>query len=76
METSEFAAELRHRVRVAIRALDAAQVEGDGYAVDIRAGELESLRRIARENGVTLDDESDNDGDNDGNDGNGQAGVR
>lgn len=59
VETSEFAADLRRRVREARQALDVAKAEGDFYALDIRAGELDSLLRIAMENNITLDADHD-----------------
>jgi hypothetical protein len=54
---SEFAAELRERFLTAMAALDAARESGDEYAADVRAGELESLRRLARDHDVPLDDD-------------------
>jgi hypothetical protein len=54
---SEFAAELRQRFLAAQAALRAAREGGDEYAADVRSGELESLRRLADEHGVQLDDE-------------------
>jgi hypothetical protein len=57
VDSSEFAGDLRRRVRDAKRALDEAKAEGDFYAVDVRTGELDSLLRIAMENGVDLAEE-------------------
>ncbi|MFB6720546.1 hypothetical protein ACFCV3_10315 [Kribbella sp. NPDC056345] len=60
MESSQFAGDLRRRVREARQALVDARAEGDFYAVDIRTGELDSLLRLAMENGVLLVDEYEN----------------
>lgn len=57
MESSEFAGALRRRVREAKQALGAARAEEDFYAVNIRTGELDSLLRLAMENGVDLGEE-------------------
>jgi hypothetical protein len=54
---SEFDAELRQRYRAARDALREARETGDEYAADIRAGELDSLRRVAGQHGIDLDDE-------------------
>jgi hypothetical protein len=56
VDGSEFALDLRRRVREARQALDQARAEGDFYAVDVRAGELDSLIRVAMENGIDLDE--------------------
>lgn len=55
---SEFDAELRHRFRRAQAALRAARETGDEYGADVHAGEIDSLRRLADEHDVTLDDQS------------------
>lgn len=57
MNSSEFAVDLRRRVREAKQALAEARAEGDLYAVDVRIGELDSLLRLAMENGVDLGEE-------------------
>lgn len=54
--SSEFASDLRRRVREAREALDAAKAAGDFYAVDVRTGELESLLRLALEHDVDVDE--------------------
>lgn len=56
MDTSEFARALRGRVREAQRAVELAKGSGDLYAIDVRVGELDSLRRAALENDVDLGD--------------------
>jgi hypothetical protein len=57
VNSSEFAVDLRRRVREAKQALAEARAEGDLYAVDVRIGELDSLLRLAMENGVDLGEE-------------------
>jgi hypothetical protein len=52
MNESEFAADLRRRVAEAERALETARTEGDFYGIDVRTGELDSLMRVAMENGI------------------------
>ncbi|GAA1521461.1 hypothetical protein [Kribbella lupini] len=52
MNESEFAVDLRRRVAEAERALDTARAEGDFYGIDVRTGELDSLLRVAAENGI------------------------
>jgi hypothetical protein len=54
---SDFAAELRLRFRQAQQALREARETGDDYAADVRAGELDSLRRTAAQHGIELDDD-------------------
>ena len=56
METSQFAIDLRRRVREARLALSEAEDDEDFYVVDIRTGELKSLMRMAVENGVDLEE--------------------
>jgi putative heme degradation protein len=51
---SEFATDLRRRLRDARQAFDQARAEGDYYAVDVRTGELDSLMRSATENGIDV----------------------
>jgi hypothetical protein len=51
---SQFAAGVGERIVAAQRAFDEAEREQDYYAMDVRSGELKSLRRLARENGVTV----------------------
>jgi hypothetical protein len=55
VDSSQFATDLRRRVREAQQALGEAKSDGDFYAVDIRNGELNSLLRMAKENGVDLE---------------------
>jgi hypothetical protein len=57
VNSSEFAVDLRRRVREAKQALAEARAEEDLYAVDVRTGELDSLLRLAMENGVDLGEE-------------------
>lgn len=57
MDGSQFASDLRSRVAAAQRAYDEAERDSDHYAMDVRSGELASLRRLADENGVVLDDD-------------------
>jgi hypothetical protein len=52
---SGFASEVRDRVIEARRSLAEAQASGDDYLAGVRVGELESLARLASENGVDLD---------------------
>ncbi|MGW7685336.1 hypothetical protein ACWGID_31640 [Kribbella sp. NPDC054772] len=54
MSGNEFALDLRRRVREARQAQAEARAAGDLYAVDVREGELDSLLRLAMENGVDL----------------------
>lgn len=54
VDSGEFARDVRRRVREAKQALREAAAEGDFYAADVRAGELDSLLRLAMENGVDL----------------------
>jgi hypothetical protein len=56
MDASQFAADLRGRIKAAQDAYDEAEREEDFYAMDVRSGELKSLRRLASENGVDLSD--------------------
>jgi hypothetical protein len=56
MDVSQFAADLRGRIKAAQEAYDEAEREEDFYAMDVRSGELKSLRRLASENGVDLSD--------------------
>jgi hypothetical protein len=51
---SEFGAELRSRIQRAESALRAALEADDEYGADVRAGELESLRRLADEHGIDI----------------------
>lgn len=43
------------RVRDAYVSLNEARAESDDYLVEIRLGEIETLRRLAAENGLVLD---------------------
>lgn len=54
---SEFRTELRQRFVRAQAALRAAHDAGDEYAADVHTGEIDSLRRLADEHDVTLDDQ-------------------
>lgn len=56
MSESEFAADLRRRVAEAERALDKARADGDFYGIDVLTGELDSLLRMALDNGIDLDE--------------------
>ena len=56
MESSQFATDLRRRVREAQQALSEAEDDQDFYTVNIRTGELNSLTRMAVENGVDLEE--------------------
>lgn len=51
---SQFAEGLSERIVAAQRAYEEAEREQDYYAMDVRSGELKSLRRLASENGVTV----------------------
>jgi hypothetical protein len=50
-----FADELLHRIAEARRALREAREDGDLDAERVYNGELDSLLRLARDNGVTVD---------------------
>lgn len=52
---SEFGAELRRRFRRAEAALQSARETGDHYAADVHTGEIDSLRRLAAEHDVGLE---------------------
>ena len=54
VDSGEFARDVQRRVREAKQALREAAAEGDFYAADVRTGELDSLLRLAMENGVDL----------------------
>ena len=54
---SEFRTELRRRFRRAQAALHAAHEADDEYAANVHTGEIDSLRRLADEHDVTLDDQ-------------------
>jgi len=51
---TEFLTQLRDRAREALKALEEAREAGDDYSVDIRTGELESIKRLADEHDVRL----------------------
>lgn len=51
---TEFQAQIRGRIREAVASLEAARDEGDDYMVDVRTGELESLRRVATDHDVSV----------------------
>ncbi len=54
---SEVRTELRRRFRRAQAALYAAREADDEYAANVHTGEIDSLRRLANENDITLDDQ-------------------
>jgi hypothetical protein len=56
VDNSQFATDLRRRVREAQQALCEAEGDEDFYEVNIRTGELNSLMRMAVENGVDLEE--------------------
>ncbi len=51
---SEFATELAGRAQEAVASLREAAADGDDYLVEVRVGELQSLARLAEDNGVEL----------------------
>ena len=51
---NEFAHEMTARVDEASTSLAEAQLAGDDYLVEVRLGELESLARVAQDNGLEL----------------------
>ena len=51
---NEFAHEMTARVKEASTSLAEAKLAGDGYLVEVRLGELESLARVAQDNGLDL----------------------
>jgi hypothetical protein len=55
MDASQFASDLRGRIAAAEQALAQAERDEDYYAIDVRSGELRSLRRLAAENDVSLE---------------------
>lgn len=58
MGVSEFESDLRGRIAAAQLAFEQARTEEDYYAMDVRTGELKSLRRMAAENGIALEAEN------------------
>jgi hypothetical protein len=59
MGVSQFESDLRERIAAAQEAFEQARDEEDHYAMDVRTGELKSLRRMAAEHGIVLEsDES------------------
>jgi putative heme degradation protein len=56
VDSSQFATDLRRRVREAQQALNEAKEDEDFYGVDVRTGELNSLLRMAVENGVDIEE--------------------
>lgn len=52
---NEFAAAVRHRVREAHAALEAAIESEDAYAAAVAADEVDDALRIAREHGIATD---------------------
>jgi hypothetical protein len=55
MGVSQFESDLRDRIAAAQQAFDQARTDEDYYAMDVRTGELKSLRRMAAENGIALE---------------------
>lgn len=53
-DVSQFATDLRERIVAAQSAFDQAERDEDYYAMDVRSGELKSLRRLASEHGVVV----------------------
>lgn len=51
---TEFQTELRDRAREALRSLAEAREAGDDYSADVHTGDLESIQRLADDNGVRL----------------------
>lgn len=47
--------ELNRQIDLTRLALDEARREGDHYLADIRTGELETLHRLAADNGLSLE---------------------
>ena len=54
MRVNEFFAQLQVRIEEAERLLAAAQADGDDYSATVHTGELDSLRRLARQHGLRL----------------------
>lgn len=52
---TEFHTQIRSRIDETRRNLHEASAEHDDYLVEVRLGELETLARIAAENGVHVD---------------------
>ena len=55
-EFGAFAAALRERARVARRELRTARESGDAYAVQVAAGDLDGIVRLAREHDIDIDE--------------------
>lgn len=53
----DFVAALRERLRRAREALASARAGDDAYAVQVAAGDLDGVLRLARENGIDVDDD-------------------
>jgi hypothetical protein len=51
---TDFASEVRDRITAAKQSLSQARAEDDDYLVAVRTGELESLSRLAADNGVEV----------------------
>jgi hypothetical protein len=54
---TEFRTEIRSRVAAARMSLASAREAGDEYLVEVLVGELESLRRIAADHQVPVDED-------------------
>ncbi|SDR30490.1 hypothetical protein [Thermostaphylospora chromogena] len=50
----EFTTTIEHRLNQAYKGLEEARSKGDEFLADTLAAEIEDLRRIANENGVSL----------------------
>lgn len=50
----EFTTTIEHRLNQAYKGLEEARSAGDEFLADTLAAEIEDLRRIANENGVSL----------------------
>jgi hypothetical protein len=51
---TEFHAEVRERVLLAVTSLEEARHSGDDHMVEVRVGELESLARLALEHDLDV----------------------
>ncbi len=52
---TEFLSEIRRRIAQTREDLAVARAEGDDYLLGVRLGELESLARLAAENGIEVE---------------------
>ena len=53
---TELTRQIEHRMASAMERLDSASRAQDDYLVEVTLGEIESLRRTARENGLVIPD--------------------